>query len=37
LPQPPADSHDALADARHNLLRWQTIESERRRRGFPAA
>lgn len=37
LPQPPADSHDALADARHNLLRWHTIEAERRKRGFPAA
>ncbi|MEU6156046.1 polyadenylate-specific 3'-exoribonuclease AS [Actinosynnema sp. NPDC047251] len=34
LPAPPADAHDALADARHNLARWQVIEAERRRRGF---
>ena len=25
LPAPPADQHDALADARHNLARWQAI------------
>jgi hypothetical protein len=35
LPQPPADAHDALADARHNLVRWHVIEAERRRLGFP--
>ncbi len=35
LPQPPADAHDALADARHNLVRWQVIEEHRRRLGFP--
>ncbi|MBW4721646.1 polyadenylate-specific 3'-exoribonuclease AS [Saccharothrix obliqua] len=34
LPSPPADAHDALADARHNLARWKVIEAERRRRGF---
>jgi 3' exoribonuclease, RNase T-like len=26
LPSPPQDAHDALADARHNLARWHTIE-----------
>jgi len=26
LPAPPQDAHDALADARHNLARWHTIE-----------
>jgi len=36
LPAAPSDAHDALADARHNLVRWQVIESERRRLGFPA-
>ena len=35
LPQPPSDAHDALADARHNLVRWRVIEEERRRLGFP--
>lgn len=25
LPAAPADAHDALADARHNLAKWQTI------------
>jgi hypothetical protein len=35
LPPPPTDAHDALADARHNLLRWQVIEAERVRKGFP--
>jgi hypothetical protein len=34
LPQAPADAHDALADARHNLARWKVIESERLRKGF---
>jgi hypothetical protein len=36
LPAPPSDAHDALADARFNLVRWQVIEAERRR-GFPAS
>jgi hypothetical protein len=35
LPPPPTDAHDALADARHNLLRWRVIEAERVKRGFP--
>lgn len=25
LPPPPPDAHDALADARHNLRRWEVI------------
>lgn len=25
LPAPPPDQHDALADARHNLARWQVL------------
>jgi hypothetical protein len=25
LPPPPPDQHDALADARHNLARWQSM------------
>jgi hypothetical protein len=25
LPAPPADQHDALADARHNLARWRAL------------
>ena len=29
LPPAPPDQHDALADARHNLARWQVIESVR--------
>lgn len=29
LPPPPHNAHDALADARYNLLRWQVIESGR--------
>ena len=29
LPGPPRDAHDALADARHNLARWQAIEAHR--------
>ncbi|ASR35394.1 hypothetical protein BAY61_10730 [Prauserella marina] len=37
LPAPPTDAHDALADARHNLQRWQVIEETRKRKGFPAA
>ncbi|MPY97167.1 MAG: polyadenylate-specific 3'-exoribonuclease AS [Actinophytocola sp.] len=35
LPPPPANAHDALADARHNLARWQVLEQERRKRGLP--
>ena len=35
LPAPPADAHDALADARHNLARWKVIEEQRRKLGFP--
>ncbi len=27
LPPAPADAHDALADARHNLSRWRVIEA----------
>ncbi len=27
LPEAPADQHDALADARHNLARWQAIDT----------
>jgi hypothetical protein len=33
LPAAPTDAHDALADAKHNLERWQIIEDEWRRRG----
>ena len=29
LPAAPQDQHDALADARHNLARWQAIEASR--------
>ncbi|MEU4316634.1 polyadenylate-specific 3'-exoribonuclease AS [Nocardia sp. NPDC024068] len=32
LPAPPRDAHDALADARHNLAKFEAIESARRRR-----
>jgi hypothetical protein len=35
LPQPPSNAHDALADARHNLVRWQVMEDRRLRLGFP--
>jgi len=31
LPKPPADAHDSLVDARHNLVRWQVMEAERLR------
>ena len=34
LPPAPADAHDALADARHNLVRWRIIEEARLRRGL---
>lgn len=33
LPDPPADAHDALADARHNLERWRIIERARKQAG----
>ena len=29
VPPAPPDQHDALADARHNVARWQAIESVR--------
>jgi hypothetical protein len=29
LPPAPADQHDALADARHNLARWQVLSATR--------
>ncbi|MGO3325496.1 polyadenylate-specific 3'-exoribonuclease AS [Gordonia sp. (in: high G+C Gram-positive bacteria)] len=29
LPPAPRDAHDALADARHNLNKWRTIEAAR--------
>lgn len=35
LPTPPTNAHDALADARHNFHRWQSLEEERIRRGLP--
>jgi hypothetical protein len=35
LPPEPTDQHDALADARHNLVRWRVIERERLRLGYP--
>ena len=31
LPPPPRDAHDALADARHNLAKFEAIEAARRR------
>ena len=31
LPPPTADAHDALADARHNLAKFEAIEAARRR------
>jgi hypothetical protein len=31
LPPPPADAHDALADARHNFAKFEAIEAARRR------
>lgn len=33
LPPAPANAHDALADARHNLVKYQAIEAALRRRG----
>jgi 3'-5' exoribonuclease-like protein len=33
LPAPPEDAHDALADARHNLIRWRAIEAHLSQRG----
>ncbi|MGH3871173.1 MAG: polyadenylate-specific 3'-exoribonuclease AS [Pseudonocardiaceae bacterium] len=29
LPPPPSDAHDAVADARHNLIKWRVIEEHR--------
>ncbi|MDQ6873542.1 MAG: polyadenylate-specific 3'-exoribonuclease AS [Actinomycetota bacterium] len=37
LPAAPADQHDALADARHNLARWVAMETHRREHGWAAA
>jgi hypothetical protein len=34
LPEQRSGAHDALADARHNLARWQAIETERLRQKF---
>jgi 3' exoribonuclease, RNase T-like len=34
LPPTPSDAHDALADARHNLVRWRAIEEARLRRAL---
>jgi hypothetical protein len=31
LPAPPPNAHDALADARHNLAKFEAIEAARRR------
>ena len=28
LPPAPADQHDAIADARHNLARWKVLEAQ---------
>ncbi|GAA2675228.1 MULTISPECIES: polyadenylate-specific 3'-exoribonuclease AS [Actinosynnema] len=36
LPAPPKDAHDALADARHNLVKWKVIEEHWQRRGHTA-
>jgi hypothetical protein len=33
LPSPPANAHDALADAKHNLVRWKVIEEHRGKAG----
>ncbi|MBA2322624.1 MAG: polyadenylate-specific 3'-exoribonuclease AS [Pseudonocardiales bacterium] len=33
LPSAPADAHDALADARHNLARWRVIDEVLARTG----
>lgn len=35
LPEAPANAHDALADAKHNLQRWRVIEEQRNKRGYP--
>lgn len=34
LPSAPSDAHDALADARFNLVRWRVIEARRRELGL---
>lgn len=35
LPTPPDNAHDALADARHNLRRWEVIQEIQKKKGFP--
>jgi hypothetical protein len=35
LPPAPANAHDALADAKHNLRRWEVIEAHRKKLGYP--
>jgi hypothetical protein len=35
LPPAPTNAHDALADAKHNLRRWEVIEAHRRKLGYP--
>lgn len=37
LPPVPADAHDALADARHNLAKYEAIEAFRRTGAMPRA
>jgi hypothetical protein len=37
LPPAPTDAHDALADARFNLVRWQIIEERRHELGMPGS
>jgi len=27
LPEPPPDQHNAVVDARHNLVRWRAIQA----------
>ena len=35
VPAAPADQHDALADARHNLARWQVLTASKSTTGMP--
>ena len=35
LPPAPTNAHDALADARHNLVKWKVIQEHCERRGYP--
>jgi hypothetical protein len=37
MPSAPPDQHDALADARHNLARWQVIDAHWQRLHAPGA